>query len=121
MAKWLRSSIRYKWTAYFLAVLLIPLIFNTVAYLIYSEKIEDELNTKNSLFYENVANELETEIARYRKVAIELAANPALRNLGSISSASAPTEEEAAAFRNALTIFIFITHMTSMFPLTIWG
>lgn len=107
MAKWLRSSIRYKWTAYFLAVLLIPLIFNTVAYLIYSEKIEDELNTKNSLFYENVANELETEIARYRKVAIELAANPALRNLGSISSASAPTEEEAAAFRNALKQYYF--------------
>lgn len=101
------SSIRYKWTAYFLAVLLIPLLFNTSSYLIYSHKIENEINTKNTVFFENIANELEMDISRYRKIGLELGAVPSIRTLGNISSGSVATDEQIASFKNALKQYYF--------------
>ena len=105
--KGFHSSIRYKWTAYFLIVLLIPLIFNTISFLIYSDDIQDEINGKYMRFYENISNELELELSRYRKVVLDLSIAPAMRSLANLSSAHTPEEDLINNFKNELHQYNF--------------
>ncbi|MBP3360130.1 MAG: helix-turn-helix domain-containing protein [Clostridia bacterium] len=105
--KGFRSSIRYKWTAYFLIILLIPLIFNTASFLFYSDNIQDNINEKNAGFYENISNVLETSLSQYRKVGLELRLSPSVRSLANLSSTHTPEENQVNNLKNELRQYNF--------------
>ena len=102
MFKFRQPSLVFKWTRSFLVVLLIPIVFNYIAYQYLIHNIRQEVNLKNNIFYQNVQRQIDWELDRYNNINSALSSNPQILAVSNLTDISAATPAIVSAFQDAL-------------------
>lgn len=92
------TSIIWQLTASFLLILLIPVICNLLIYFEIRKDIQDELNQKNAILFQNIQRSLELTLNEYPQSVSELVLDPTMMAVSSLEDPSALTPELEDAF-----------------------
>ena len=92
------TSIIWQLTASFLLILLIPVICNLLIYFEIRKDIQDELNQKNTILFQNIQRSLELTLNEYPQSVSELILDPTMMAVSSLEDPSALTPELEDAF-----------------------
>lgn len=84
------TSIIWQLTASFLLILLIPVICNLLIYFEIRKDIQDELNQKNTILFQNIQRSLELTLNEYPQSVSELILDPTMMAVSSLEDPSAP-------------------------------
>lgn len=102
-----KSSLVSKWSRSFFFVLIIPIVFNYIAYQYLMKNIRQELNQKNNIFYQNIQRQIDLELGRYKTIASELATNQNILAVRTLQTTDQASLEMTHAFQDALKPYYF--------------
>lgn len=88
-----KNSVFYTWLLSYMTILLIPVFFSGIVYIVTSRTIEDEINRSNHIMLKQVQLVLDKVMQDVEKLSLDIAFNPRLQQISLFSEPIQPSDQ----------------------------